>query len=259
MLLLLITFAGLVAVLRHYQDQPLPDWPLGFSISTALSVFGLVFRGLLLFISSEGIGQLKWSWLARRRPLGDLAVYDQASRGAWGSVKLLWTARWRHVTAMLGASITVVALGVDPFTQAVVGYYGCSVQVSNATSSVSRINLLFPLAMPTESNTDEVAIDSSLGNGRALLPDYTCSVGNCTFSQPYHTIGLCSTCTNMTDKLVKECNGNSTGIPYGAGCTYSLRYQNSSTATAGYQLTEADGDNSDYNWNFLNMTGFSDA
>jgi hypothetical protein len=79
-ILFILSFSSLVAILEAYQGKPLPEWPLGFSFNTALSVLGAFFRGPALLIAAEGIGQLKWQWLSKRRPLSDLSSYDDATR-----------------------------------------------------------------------------------------------------------------------------------------------------------------------------------
>ena len=216
----IIAFCGLVALFNNYQDQPLPKWPLGLSINTVLSVFGVIFKAPLLFIAAQGISQLKWQWLRNRRVLSDFSVYDDASRGPWGSTRLLWIARWRHSAAFLGALITVAAIGIDPFTQAVVGYHGCSTTANKATASVSRLDSLFSNTIIgiSMSNSERVAVDNSLGDPTTIMPNYTCSTDSCTFSQPYHSIGLCSTCIDVTDQILTTCGE----IDTLGGCSYKL-------------------------------------
>lgn len=234
---LLVTFSSLVTVLRQYQDRPLPKWPLGFSINAALSVFGAVFRGPLLLIASEGLSQLKWQWFSDRRPLSDMAIFDQGSRGPWGSAKLLRLARWRNVTSSLGALIIVFAMGVDPFTQSIVSYYGCNINESDAIASISRINMNSPLGLDTLesyafSATVRGAFDASFSDSTSLMPNYTCSTKSCTFSQPYHSIGLCSKCDNITDQLQTSCEPGAHGA-----CNYTLSGAPTST---GYNRTGND-------------------
>lgn len=43
-----------------------------------------------------GLGQFKWSWFRHPRPLSHLEIYDEASRGVWGSIALLWTLRLKY-------------------------------------------------------------------------------------------------------------------------------------------------------------------
>ena len=261
--LLLITFSGMIAVLRYYQQQPIPQWPLGFSINTALSVFGLAFKGPLLYVTAQGIGQLKWQWFSTRRPLSDLSTYDDASRGPWGSTKLLLEARWRHFAAFLGALITVVALGVDPFTQAIVSYYGCSTGTDKATSNVSRLNSYFTRGSGYGLSTQtRVAIDTSLSDSTIIMPPHVCTAASCTISEPYHSIGLCSQCDDLTDQLDISCNPER-----GSGCNYTLsaHYFNSVANTTARLILPADAPSSpetnhlSYNMQVLAVNKYPDV
>lgn len=221
-------------------------------------------EGSLLFVAGAGISQLKWHWYSQRRPLNDLSTYDEASRGPWGSTKLLWTARWRHLAAFLGALITVVALGVDPFTQAVVSYYPCSTAASRATSNISRLNSFFTrgtgYGMPT---SVRIAIDASFGDSTAFMTNHTCSTNSCTFSQQYHSIGLCSKCSDVTNQLHISCKP---GI--GKGCNYTLSTPYPDlviNTTASYlrapvvRRAGTNGDVSYANWQVLAVKKFADV
>ena len=211
-IIIIVTFTGLITILHNYQDLPLPDWPRGLTLNTILSLFGVIFKSPILLIAAEGIGQLKWSWLARRRPLSDLSIYDEASRGPWGATKMLWKIRGRHILGSLGALITVLALGIDPFTQAVVSYYGCSVKDTTKSSSISRLNSFY-----VDSSQDGLAngiglsaslrfaIDDSFSDPNTVLPKFTCSTEDCRFTQPYHSIGVCSRCSDVSDLLISTC------------------------------------------------------
>lgn len=90
-MLIIISFGDLVALLRKYQNKPLPTWPLGFSIDTDLSVFGVIYKGSLLFVAAENISQLKNGngFLSDRhwaiyRPLMTQVEDSQGLRGCFG-------------------------------------------------------------------------------------------------------------------------------------------------------------------------------
>jgi hypothetical protein len=234
--LLTLEFSVLIAILRAYQREPLPKWPLGLSFNTALSVLGAIFRAPALFIAAEGLGQLKWQWLSKKRPLSDFSAYDDATRGPWGSTKLLWTARWRDLLAFLGALLTVASLGIDPFTQAVVGYYPCSVAVPNDTASatISHLNSFFSgdyiRAGDDRPTAARLAIDASYSDANAIAPPFNCTTDSCSFLEVYHTIGLCNKCVDVTEKLQTTCWGENHDVQtsnrstslLGNGCNYTL-------------------------------------
>lgn len=211
-------FSGLIALLRAYQRQPLPDWPLGLSFNIVLSIFGAVFRAPILFIAAEGLGQLKWQWLRTRRPLSDLSTYDDAARGPWGSINLVLAIRWRDLLASLAAVITVASIGIDAFTQAVVSYESCITSLATNTSTITRLNSFFSrdngAGLPPWAR---VGLVNSFSDAASIKPTYSCPSESCLFSEPYHSIGLCSSCKDMTKDLVIDCSPKE-----GSGCNYTL-------------------------------------
>ena len=98
-------FAAILAlclVLRHYNNNLVPRINTVFgrnvTLNTLVSILSTIGRAAVLYSVCECIGQLKWSWyLHSRRSLGDLDVFDEASRGAWGGLKLLWKVNVRLV------------------------------------------------------------------------------------------------------------------------------------------------------------------
>ncbi len=81
----------IVVVLVRADGAAPPDWPLGITLNTFVAFFTSLARVAFMLPVVEGIGQLKWLWFAspQPRPLADFAAFDEASRGAFGSLKLL--------------------------------------------------------------------------------------------------------------------------------------------------------------------------
>jgi len=65
--------------------------PLGITLNTFLAFFTSLAKVAYMTPIIEGLGQLKWTWFlsSRPKPLSDFQIIDDASRGAWGSLKLL--------------------------------------------------------------------------------------------------------------------------------------------------------------------------
>lgn len=91
----LISFVAIVLVLRLHEGRPVPDWPFSITISSMISIFATIMSATMLVPIAEGISQAKWHWFQQYHVLRDMDVYDQASRGPWGSLKMLWGIRWR--------------------------------------------------------------------------------------------------------------------------------------------------------------------
>lgn len=214
-LLLLATPIIIFSTLYPHDGQPLPQWPFKISINSLLSVYALVFKAAMGLILTSCIGQLQWRWFSETRPLADMLLFDNATRGADGALGLIWRQKFRKPLTALGCVITVLAVAVDPFVQQLVQPVDCSVEVSggNAIATLPRANVFEGLGYdgdanvtdPTRSKIDlgmtDKDIDSALydaifspGQG----PPRQCSTGNCTFADTYGTIGMCSFCQDAS-------------------------------------------------------------
>lgn len=86
----------------------------------------------------EGLGQLKWMWFAttRTKPLIDFQLFDEASRGGYGSLKLLF--RCKGVLACLAAIITLSGFLTSTITQQAILYPVNESESTNGTASIAR-------------------------------------------------------------------------------------------------------------------------
>lgn len=91
----LISLAAIVLVLLLHEGRPLPDWPWSITINSLVSIFATIMSGTMLVPVAAGIGQAKWHWFQKDHALSDIEIYDQASRGPWGALKMVWQIRWR--------------------------------------------------------------------------------------------------------------------------------------------------------------------
>lgn len=93
-LLNLAVTAIILLTLALLNNKKLPNWPLGITPNTLISILTTFSKSMLLFVVGQCLGQLKWVWFARRaRPLKDIGTFDEASRGPWGSLLLIWLTR----------------------------------------------------------------------------------------------------------------------------------------------------------------------
>ena len=83
-----LTFS-LVILLRRYQDNEVPKWPYRVTLNAVIATMSTLARALLVLPVVQAISQLKWIWFIQKKRLSDLEDFDEASRGAWGSLKLL--------------------------------------------------------------------------------------------------------------------------------------------------------------------------
>ena len=80
------SIAAIAIILRGYDGQRIPEWPL--TINVVLSLIGNVgFAGTMFGIHSV-VAQLKWIWFTKSpRPLADLAKFQNAG-GPLGIIQL---------------------------------------------------------------------------------------------------------------------------------------------------------------------------
>lgn len=108
-LIAIAAIAAIFGTLAPHAGQPLPRWPYNLSINALISIYVVVLKAAVLLIITqgkspsssiclmlmrEGFGQLKWIWFRETRPLRDVEIYDQASRGSVrGALTLIWRLR----------------------------------------------------------------------------------------------------------------------------------------------------------------------
>jgi len=99
-----VAIAGIIslaAVLRVFDDKPQQDHPLfrsqTYNLNTIVAGIATITRYALGVVLGSAMSQCMWNRFATRdgtvRHFTDLTAFDEASRGAWGSAKLIWLLR----------------------------------------------------------------------------------------------------------------------------------------------------------------------
>ncbi|KAK3714329.1 hypothetical protein LTR37_007915 [Vermiconidia calcicola] len=219
-----ITSVGLllavVIVLLSVDDTPLTDWsmPFGMQPTTLVATLMTLCKLFLLEVVAEGISQLKWVYFEQRpHKLEDLEQFDSASRGVLGSLQFLFVIRWQALTGVLGAIITILAVAMGPFAQQSLSFYTKALDTGNSTASVPRA-----IAYDLNTGTLLTAASQQTSNSKQNYPymlsgifeglynpgniaGFNCETTNCTW-QAYETLGICSTCEDVTTSLTKTCH-----------------------------------------------------
>ena len=87
----LLCLAATGALLWHYDNQLVPEWPV--TLNFVLSLLGNVAFATTLFGVHASVAQCKWIWFAKRpRPMAELATFHDARESAIGALLLLFTA-----------------------------------------------------------------------------------------------------------------------------------------------------------------------
>jgi hypothetical protein len=123
--------AAIVVLLLIVDGQTLPRLPLNITVNTYISFCSTLAKGTMLVAVNESISQLKWLWFRQPRTLQDIQVFDDASRGPMGAVRLIF--RTKASLVALGSLVAVLALVMDPFAQQIVSYPSRSIYINSAT------------------------------------------------------------------------------------------------------------------------------
>ncbi|KAH7417810.1 hypothetical protein BKA64DRAFT_738366 [Cadophora sp. MPI-SDFR-AT-0126] len=115
-LLSLIILALIFVNLLMLNNNPTYYWAWPWNVNSVLAFAVTIMKASLLVPVASSLGQLKWHWFRRSRSLKGLELFDEASRGSLGSIRLLWALRFWYL-ASIGAFITVLTLSVDTFVQ----------------------------------------------------------------------------------------------------------------------------------------------
>jgi hypothetical protein len=121
----LACFVAVVLVLAIYHNKSLSRWNFVFDISlnTLIALLSTLSRTALLVPVASCISQLKWIHLAHSpRTLRAVQIFDDASRGPWGSLQLIWKLHFRTKLATWGSIITILSLTMGPFAQQLLSY-----------------------------------------------------------------------------------------------------------------------------------------
>ena len=97
----------------------------GFRITpnAVVSFIATLAKSSFLLAITETVGQLKWlHYHCKSHKLSDVKLFDEASRGPWGSFELLVAKHKNTLLASIAASIILAALLVDPFVQLVLSF-----------------------------------------------------------------------------------------------------------------------------------------
>ncbi|KAL6705585.1 hypothetical protein ACN47E_006532 [Coniothyrium glycines] len=208
-ILLVGALVGIVATVNAFNDKPLPHWPYALSINSFIAAYSVLLKVTSGFILAEGISHIKWTRLKESHSLRSFWIHDEASRGPWGALHLLWNDKGRHI-ASLGAFITVLILFVDPFSQQIVSFPDCVRLDESKSGTIPRTNFyMFEGGQFNMGGSVTIpwgvrkAVNEGVFATTKPQVEFSCDTGNCTFSGTYSSVAFCSVCEDVTDKLIE--------------------------------------------------------
>jgi len=233
--------AGIVAVLGYFDGRAIPDWPLNITLSALIALLATVANANVAVPLQSGLSQLKWiRFKSGRAPLSDMEVYDEASRGTFGAVKLLATLRG-GILGSFGALLAIMALAIGPFAQQIASFRSHTIESPNGASIPRALNYTGYLPGLSSSNgyVPILPMKSAVYNGLfaennnpSAALNVTCSTGNCTFG-PFETLAVCYSCIDMTPYMTRYCQDGKSTDGNATDCGWQLpggsAYLNKST------------------------------
>ncbi|KAF2130498.1 hypothetical protein P153DRAFT_418111 [Dothidotthia symphoricarpi CBS 119687] len=256
-----VCMAAVIIVLIYLKDDPLANWSLtkipGLTLNAYISLLSRMAGAALIIPVSEALGQLKWSWFQQNsKQMWDFEIFDNASRGPWGSLLLLVRTKGKALAA-LGAMITMCMMALDPFFQQVVDFPD-RWTLQDTLSAIPRTTHYERSFGREYRDGFEVATDDpdmflvvekfSYGNGtepvvfgngtRPEIP-LSCPTSKCTWPL-YETLGVCSQCADISSHLTFAC--------------LTTKVDWTSNTTGGFGDVESEYPNSTMCGYFLNVT-----
>ncbi|KAH0367098.1 hypothetical protein KCU65_g4863, partial [Aureobasidium melanogenum] len=210
-----------VAVIMAWIDgKRLSIWHWAIQPNAVISVLIVSSKAALMISTASCVSQLKWTHFQQKpRTLKDLEGFDDASRGAYGSLRLLMSrSGYLNVAVTLGCAVTVLVLAMETFGQQLLSFPEETVAAANETA-------LFPViqnfeAMPywggLSLKLSDRLLQSRLGlmeniYGETTASPFDCSASSCSWDS-HVTLGLCSSCRDISS-VPGHCVVKITGTP----------------------------------------------
>lgn len=212
-----------------FDGQPVQNWPLSITVGTLIAAYSAILRMAAAFLLAEGLARLKWYWYhTGARPLHDLVLFDDATRGPWGAFCLLRKLNCSAPWQSLGCILVLLLLLVGPFEQEMLQYIPCSANVTtaNGAASIARTAVFLGQGYPMARDpgfalsTDELSsVNAGLFSPSLVSP--VCNTISCAYGV-YSSVGYHGRCEDISDKVEFRLDGKNSSIclPSGLCNTY---------------------------------------
>ncbi|KAL2012473.1 hypothetical protein VTN00DRAFT_5191 [Thermoascus crustaceus] len=201
----IVSFAVEIWVLRRYEGQPQTAWPYStITLNGFVALLSTITRSSLMLVVASALSQGKWLHFARQKKqkLRDLHLFDQASRGVWGSLELLCRLMPVHL-ASLGALLVILGIAMDTISQQLLSVDLRTVSHRSPDAKYPRSEYYNGTSLPIVTVLD-FPMMAALYRGMfdSNVTDITapCKTGNCTWPI-LPSLAVCGECTNRTDEI----------------------------------------------------------
>lgn len=198
--------ALLIGFLGYVNGKAYISWQYSISPNAVISVLAAFIKAAMLIPVSACLGQLKWGHGRHPKPtqLYHFHLLDQASRGPWGSLEILW--RVRSFLALAGAALMATAVAIDPFAQQILAFPSRQVQALNETAYVQKAQD-YSSKWDTSTFQMDHTMQPAVFNGLAQINiplNAKCPSESCHYPD-FTTLGICTSCEDVTEAATQDC------------------------------------------------------
>ena len=207
MLFSIACLIAVAAIMAWIDGKRLSIWRWAIQPNAVISVLIVSSKAALMISTASCVSQLKWTHFQRNpRQLHDLEDFDDASRGAWGSLCLLSKrSGYLNIAVTLGCSITILVLAMETFGQQLLSFPERMVSMDNSTASFPVIQNLTRIEAPSLGHgyrandrllKSRLSLMQSIYGSNAEAP-FNCPASSCTWDSQV-TLGVCSRCRDIS-------------------------------------------------------------
>ncbi|KAK9422921.1 hypothetical protein SUNI508_04588 [Seiridium unicorne] len=209
------------------NNIPLQSWWLPIQPNSAIAILTTIGKAALTVPAAACISQLKWRhFLLQPRTLADLQLFDEASRGPWGSALLFCRlCSSPQVFVALGfAFVTIVALGIDAVAQQVLSFSLKETPLVNTTIEVGVANSYFSKGFIEEPFHNSVWLPNVdlLSVQAAIVTGASGSLPNLYFNCPEPATEFTPSCRTNTTSTGMNCTYTTPSPPDGGGLPMTM-------------------------------------
>lgn len=225
---------GLAILFLVWQGHHTAIWSAQLSFPTVVAIVAKASQATLMVPVASSMSQMGWMHFQKEEAVIDFQRFDAATRSPLGNLRLLWFVRTG--TVLLSFLIVVPGLGFEAAAQQCLQVVGptlipilaqiCELDDISNNDGIIADGLMGAtmqaLTNPNSGMSTTVPLVRMIPDGNTrtevVLPrtlDYTCTTPNCV-PRPYATMGLCSSCDDITDEIVTLPSGFK-GLSSGAG------------------------------------------
>ncbi|KXH68792.1 hypothetical protein CSAL01_00060 [Colletotrichum salicis] len=220
-------------IFKSYNGEPIPqlmNGKLDFDV-IIVAMFTCV-RVAMSGIVETSISQSAWIWVSEARQrrtndsrarLEDFKIYDEASRGLWGSLYLLWRLRGRHL-ACIGALIVILVHGLEASSQ----------QLYRTIPSLAALIHV----VPALNVSTKAAVYSGILSVDVKTLDLDCSGINCTWPI-IPTLAVCGECNPLEMRTI--CTDKSQTCRYSLPKGTSVEISRNAPTTERFKTAASEG------------------